>query len=230
MPAEQEKVGIKLRCYKLLDTNSKVKKGWNSWLSINPMGRIIRQSQPMERIAVFWGREEGLLAVNLWPPVNFHRESTSSKCCPKWIQICCQVSVTDPLWVSSLAKWTRSQLSHNINATSSEGLELPLPPSLTLSFAKVSWHSREAAGQGKPYSQEQPLWERPSCYMPNLPHCEITHFQTHMLPQLLSPSPAAESKFQCSYRKQVVYLFTCSDFSNYTKICHCTWHFFPTMN
>lgn len=30
MPAEQEKVGIKLRCYKLLDTNSKVKKGWNS--------------------------------------------------------------------------------------------------------------------------------------------------------------------------------------------------------
>lgn len=158
-------------------TNSKVKHGWNRWLPIKPVGSMIRWSQPMERIAVFWGREEGLPAVNLSGLLEtFTGKELSSKCCPKWIQICCQVSVTDPLWVSSLAKWTRSQLSHNINATSSEGPELPVPPSLTLGFAKGSWHSREAAGQGKPYSREQPLWERPSCYMPNLPHCEITHF------------------------------------------------------
>lgn len=82
---------------KLLDTNSKVKQGWNKWLPINPMGRIIRQSQPMEKIAVFWGGEEGLLAVNLWPAVNFHRESAEqqmlSKMDTNMLSSCCDRSI-----------------------------------------------------------------------------------------------------------------------------------------
>lgn len=213
------------RCSRLLDTNSKVKHAWNRQLPIKPMKRIIRRSQPMERTSVFWGGEEGLLTVNLSGLLEtFTGRALSSKCCPKWIQICCQVAVTDPLWVSSLAKWTRSQLSHNINATSSEGPELPVSPSLTLRSAKASWHSREAAGQGKPYSQEQPLWERPSCYVPNLPHCENYTFSNTYAPTVAlffsscSWSCKFQCKFQCSYRKQVIYLFARSDFSNYTKM------------
>lgn len=136
------------------------------------------------------GERRGYYSTALNPsglPGTFTGRALSSKGCPKWIQIRCQAAVTDPLWVSSLAKWTWSQLSHNINATSSGGLELPVSPSLPLRLARESWHQREAAGQGKLYPQELPPQERPSCHLPNLPCRETTRFQTHKLSQLRSP-------------------------------------------
>lgn len=155
-------------------------------------------------------------------PGTFTGRALSGKGCPKWIQIRCQAAVTDPLWVSSLAKWTWSQLSHNINATSSGGLELPVSPSLPLRLARESWHQREAAGQGKLYPQELPPQERPSCHLPNLPCRETTRFQTHKPSQLRSLLVWLQ-KGNVNKRYICLHMLI----SQVRPKCHSQWHFFP---
>lgn len=121
-----------------------------------------------------------------WFARNFHRESTEqqrlSKMDTNTLSSCCDRSIMG----EQLSKMNSISTVSQYKCLELKGLELPVPSSLPLRLARESWQ-RETAGQGKPYPQEEPPWERPSCHMPNLTHCETTHFQMHTLSQFFSP-------------------------------------------
>lgn len=107
---------------------------------------------------------------------TFTLRALNSKGCPEWIQIHCQAAVTDPLWVSSLAKWTWSKLSHNINATSAEGLEHLTVPT----FAEVSRRMLAAKKSGrsrKALPTKLPPKERPFVMCQCWPTARLHFFQ-----------------------------------------------------
>lgn len=152
------------------------------------------------------------------PPGTFTGRVLSSKGCRKWIQIRCQATVTDPLWVSSLAKLTRSQLSqykcHKLRRTWASSS--PIPSS---EVSKRELASKRSSGSRKALSTRTAT---PGKAL--LSHAKSATLWDHTLSNTyastvgLSPCPAVERQFQCHYRQQTVHLFGYADFSSYTKM------------